>query len=374
MTPRERVKLAYAHREPDRIPLDFFSTPEFSKALKAHLGIRSDRALLEALGVDFRMSITGRPVAPPEEDMGDGYFRDHWGFIKKKVAYSGGCYTEIVKGPLEDARTPADIEKYHPPKPTDEFDFSVLRDYIRHINPDGRYWVRITGGIYIETSRALRGQEKFLVDLAVNPEMACAVMDKVLYEFSIPITEAILREAGDLVDEVYTGGDIGTQKGPLISPEMWWKYYFPREKLLYGTVKKFGARVLYHSCGSIFPFIEGLKEAGTDILNPLQTSAAGMEPERLKREFGDTLIFNGGMDIQQILRKGSPAEIGREVKKLAGVLGKGGGFVLAPAHNIQVDTPVRNVLAMYEAILGEPIRFEGEDSDDPRDLDRVMAI
>jgi len=108
---------------------------------------------------------------------------------------------------------------------------------------------------------------------------------------------------------------------------------------------------MHHTCGSVFPLVQDLIDVGVDILNPIQISARGMDPAALKREFGEQLIFHGGIDIQRILPFAAPERVKEEVKRIVAILGEGGGYIFAPSHNIQADVPPENIVAMYEAVL-----------------------
>jgi len=159
---------------------------------------------------------------------------------------------------------------------------------------------------------------------------------------------------GDLVDVVLVGDDLATQRGPLLSLEMYRKYVKPRQKRLYEAIKKHTrAFLFYHSCGAVTPFLEDLVEIGVDILNPVQVNASGMDPGWLKKHFGDVLSFWGGIDTQQILPYGTPDAVREEVRRRVDELAPGGGYVLCTVHHIQSDVPAENIVAMYE----EAIRY-----------------
>jgi len=372
VTSRERIIANYERKPTDRLPLDFYATPELKAKLKKHLAVKNDETLLRRLGIDVRRPGGPAYVGPPPEDLGNGLTKDMWGFVYKRVQYNGGAYTETVKAPLSEAKTVSDIEKYPLPMPREVHDFSNVKEEIKKVNPDNQYWVRSMAGVYVETSRNLRGYEEFMIDLISRPEMAQAVMDKVL-AWALEYAQLYLSAADGLVDEIYSGGDLGTQKAPLISPAMYERFFLQRDKKLYDTYKKFGVKTFHHSCGSVYRLIPGYLNAGVEILH-FQRSAADMDPETLKREFGEGLIFNGGMDVQSILRAGSVDEVKEEAAYIAGTLGQGGGFVYGPTHSIQVDAPVENVLAMYDFILGDEAKGEFKDSDNPDDEYRMVLL
>ena len=372
MNSHERVIANYERKPTDRLPLDFYATGELKAKIKKHLGIKNDETLLRRLGIDVRMPGGPKYVGPEPQDLGNGLTKDMWGFVHKRVEYSGGAYNEVVGAPLAGAKTVSDVENYPLPMPHEVHDFSNVQEEIKKVNPDNDYWVRSMAGIYVETSRNMRGYEEFMVDLIARPEMAEAVMNKVL-SWAHEYAELYLSAADGLVDEIYSGGDLGTQKAPLISPAMYKRFFLERDKKLYETYRKFGVKTFHHSCGSVFALIPGFIEAGIDILH-FQRSAADMDPENLKREFGEGLMFNGGMDVQSILRAGSVDEVKEEAAYIAQSLGKDGGFIYGPTHNIQVDAPVENVLAMYDFILGEEAKGEFKDTDNPDDEHRMASL
>jgi uroporphyrinogen-III decarboxylase len=152
------------------------------------------------------------------------------------------------------------------------------------------------------------------------------------------------------VDMIWLGDDVGMQTGMMMSPYTWREYLKPRMKKLISTFKEYkpGIKVAYHSCGNILPIIPDLIEIGLDVLNPIQPMA--MDPAEIKREFGDKLCFWGSMCIQDTLPNGSSKDIRTEVKLRMETIGKGGGLILGPAHNVQADTSVENILAFYEAV------------------------
>jgi len=155
---------------------------------------------------------------------------------------------------------------------------------------------------------------------------------------------------GDLTDIYFIADDVGVQDGLMISPRMFCKLIAPSLRRFIAQAKKYGQRIMYHTCGAVRRLIPDFIEMGVDILNPIQVSAKGMEPAGLKRDFGDALCFHGALDIQTVLSQGTPAQVRAEVARLCQVLGQGGGFILAPTNNIMPETPVENVLALYEAV------------------------
>jgi uroporphyrinogen decarboxylase len=148
-----------------------------------------------------------------------------------------------------------------------------------------------------------------------------------------------------------TGDDLGMDIGPMMSPSLWREYLKPRLKRVFDAYKSARPDVIlaYHSCGSIVPFIDELIEIGMEVLNPIQVTARGMDPVALKAKYGHQLAFFGGIDQRQVLPAGTPEDVEAEVRTRISQMGRGGGYLLAPTHDIQSDTPVENVLALFEA-------------------------
>jgi uroporphyrinogen-III decarboxylase len=201
--------------------------------------------------------------------------------------------------------------------------------------------------MFFEMSWYLTGMEKFLVDLMIEPEYLSVLMDKIM-NYIIAAGKRLI-ELG--VDILWCGDDFGTQQGMILDPETWRRIIKPRIKYMFEEFRKVRSdiKIAWHSCGSILPIIPDFIETGLDILNPIQPLAHGMEPVYLKKTYGKDLTFFGGIDVQHLLPFGTPQMISDEVRRRIEILGKDGGYIIAPAHNIQPDTPVENILALFKA-------------------------
>jgi len=166
----------------------------------------------------------------------------------------------------------------------------------------------------------------------------------------LEMVEPLLLAVGEDIDLVLICDDIGIQSGPMISPTAYRKLVKPHHARIFEAVHaNSSAKILYHSCGSVYWALGDLIDIGIDGLNPIQVSAAAMDPARLKREFGGKVCFWGAVDTQSILPHGSPPEVREEVRRRIDELATGGGYVCAPCHNIQAEVPPENILAMAEA-------------------------
>ncbi len=352
--------MALNHEEPDRCPMQVSFTPEFASRLKAHLGLREEDVhnphgggntyLLERI-LDEDMLLTSVGWAnsyyATEAYSEDGIaYTDEWGIGWKNVEYETrfgkGHYTEMVHHPLanDDA-----IDSYQPPDPNRPELYMEAERLIRE--HEDEYWiVGVTVTTVFETAWALRGYEKTLMDLVVNPDIVEKLFD---IPFTYHLTAAKkLVELG--VDMIWIGDDVGAQDRMLISPKTWRRFFKPRLATFISTLKNINpdVKVAYHSDGSIYPVLPDLIEIGLDILNPIQPQS--MDPEQLKKQYGDNLCFWGSIDEQYTLPFATPAEVEREVRTRLKTVGKNGGLILGPTHHVQLDTPLENFWAMVHAI------------------------
>lgn len=386
MTPRQRVRIALKHQEPDRTPVDFLATPEVWNKLIAHYQPDSNErqtgeyhapdreAVLQELDIDCRVVSYDMFCAPPEDSLRkgaaidwwsslarstpnrmwrqslpDGSAYDIWGHHTRVVANPSGHYEEYVSWPLKKAVSIDDLKSYSWPTP-DWWDFSSLPEVIRTIDPHGRLSLRFRAGTVFESAWQLRGMEEFLTDMAIAPEIPLYIMERIT-EVIVENLRRVLAMAGKDIDVVYFYDDVGAQNGLLISKNMWRGLIKPFHQRIIETTKQFGKLVMYHSDGAIRSLIPELIEMGVDILDPLQPTARDMVPEQLKAEFGDQLSFHGGVDIVGTLPFGTPEEVKNEVRKRVQTMSENGGYILSSSHHIQSDTPVGNVLAMYQTDL-----------------------
>ena len=194
----------------------------------------------------------------------------------------------------------------------------------------------------------LRGMAQTLVDMVDRPDLAGAVFARVR-RFYLAYLDRILWAADGGIDIVLTGDDFGIQSGPLVSPAMWDEYLRPGFSQYLDLIGSHRAKSMHHTCGSVAALIPRLIECGLDVLQSLQPEAEGMSPEALKADFGSRLSFQGGVSIQQTMPFGTPAQIAEEVRRLARVLGAGGGYIFCTSHNLQADTSVESVEALMAA-------------------------
>ncbi len=368
MTSRERVVRTYNHQEPDRVPICIGGVAQkLSKkayyAVKEHLGIHDvyekesivdelDNVVyyhpkfLDFFRVDFREVHVRR--FPPGRRFEDGSWEHELG-IRMKYS-SNGETVNFVSNPLREA-TIAEIERYPMPDPEDPRRFAGLREEARELSENtpyaiGCYKATLLG--IFDCAWVLRGLDQFLMDLALEPKLATALLQKT-FAFNYQVYSRLLDEVGRYVQVVEFNDDLGTQENLMIAPDAYRQYLKPlhRRMVEMFRAKAPQAKVLLHCCGNIYKIIPDLIEIGIDIINPVQPLAADMDTWRLKREFGKDLCFQGGIDIQRAM-KGTAADVEKEVRERIRSMAPGGGYVLSTANNIASDIPVENVALLYK--------------------------
>ncbi len=369
MTHRERTLTALDHKTPDRVPMDLGATrvtslvaAEYEK-LKRHIGVerktviidkiqqavKVDEEILQALDIDTRGVFVRGPDRSRDATLLDGRWCDEWGVIRKRP--SNGYYYDLDISPLAGDSTVKDLESYPWPDPDDPGRYRGLREEAMKLREgvDCAVVGHAPGG-WIHISQYMRGFEGWFEDLALRPDCAIELMERIL-DLSLRMAGNYLDEVGDLIDVVAVGDDLAMQRSTLVSPKMYRDLIWPLQKRQFGFLRaRTNAKIFYHTCGSVYTIIPDIIDMGVDILNPVQVSAVNMgDTARLKREFGDRLSFWGGIDTFRVMPRGTPDEVRGEVAQRVSDLGKGGGYVLNAVHNLQPDVPVANILAMYES-------------------------
>jgi uroporphyrinogen decarboxylase len=194
-----------------------------------------------------------------------------------------------------------------------------------------------------------RGIEQVFLDIASNDPVYLSIVER-RHRFYMAYIERTLAAAGGRIDVVLCGDDFGSQRGLSISPASFDRLFAAKKKELFDMVHSFSAKVSHHCCGSSRALFPRFIECGMDALQTVQPQAAGMNPYELKAEFAGRIALHGAVDVQGWLQRATPAEIAAEVNRLMDVVGAGGGYILAPSHHIQPDTPLENVLAVYQTV------------------------
>lgn len=385
MTPRENFQAAMARSGPEWVPVDMGKHigsihkkhyPELKERLpgvamengdvildRMAQTIVPDEALLRHFNVDFRWLVP-HWVQVTERDDVDGYV-DMWG-----VPYKGadGDHYAVDGAPLKAAETIADIEAFAWPDPEDPAQFAGLGARARDLFENTGFVIgadAIKAGPMMSCLQ-IRGYEQFFIDMVVNPDFSDALMQKVT-DLLCRMWTRFMDEVGPYVQIAYVTDDLGTQTSLLLSPKLYRKRVKPFHTQLHQHIKSCAdVRLMMHTDGAVLPLIDDLIETGADILNPVQTSTAGMDDTRaLKEKFGDRIAFHGAMDVQQMLPNATAEELRWEIARRMSDLGHDGGFIIAPCHNIGHDIPVENTLAFFE-MAHEMGRY-------PLDLDDALA-
>lgn len=406
MTPRERIRTALRHQEPDRVPVDFVATPEVWAKLIAEIGTgdaTSDlddyaeparEAVLRHFQIDARVLSYDMFCAPPESSLKrgatvdwwgsldrstpnrmwrqrhpDGTTHDIWGAHRQKVSHEFGSYEEFASWPLQRAESIQDLASHPWPEP-DWWDFTPLPEIVHRLDADEHYHIRFRVGSVFEIAWQLRGMQEFLMDLALNPQIPHYIMSR-LTDVYVENTRRVLELAGDRLDIIYFYDDVATQNSLMISPETWRAQVRPFHARLVEVARSHNVPVMYHCDGAVYPLIPELIDLGIDVLNPVQPDAKNMDARRLKSEFGDRITFHGGIDIIKTLPRGTTTEVAAAVRDAVDVLGRDGGYILCSAHHIQPDTPLENISTMYDIALryrSEPRSAETPPNSTPSDL------
>lgn len=392
MNSRERVMAAVRHQPVDRLPVDLGgmrSTGIMALAydrLKKHLGIDTgdiyvfdtmqqlayvEEPVRERFGLDVVILDLGllrgwRDYTLPDgtpakitatfrtepDGQGGEYSLDKKG---RRVGHrpSGSFYFDTIgTPPLAYAESIADLDKYFWETYTDE-DLELLRQEAKRLYEETDYAILGSfGGAFLEGGQGLRGWDQFMMDIAGDRAFTEALLDRMLENY-LRNVDLYLDAVGDYIQIIQMGGDMGTQNGPQIRPKVYYEIFQPREKALWGHIhtRRPDIAVFLHCCGGIYELLPGIIDAGCDILNPVQISARGMDPVRLKREFGAQLCFwGGGCDTQTVLPFATPEEVYNHTRRNIEIFAPGSGFVFTQVHNIQAGVPVENILAMMQAV------------------------
>ena len=343
---RERVLRSLERRDIDRVPVYFRAEPPVRERLKKELSLKSERELAAHFGSDsvqlpvryyherFRRSADPR------------YFFDMFG-NKYQRAFCGEQAIEAVVEPvLQGAESPADLERVVWPE-AGLIDMKLSKLEAREARESG---LAVYGGVWASIftqSRAMLGEEDYLMALLVNPGLISALVER-LTDCYLELDRAYLDTCGKYLDVLVLSSDFGTQDSLFISPEMFRAFFKPNLKRLAGLGKSYGLKVFYHTCGAVVPLIPDLIDCGIDILDPVQVSAAGMSPENLARSFKGRIAFHGGISTQTTLPKARPEEVREEVRRTISTLGPL-GYIVCPDQDLMGDIPTVNIEALYQA-------------------------
>lgn len=337
MKPRDYVLEQLDHRETAPVPYFFSCEEAVAERLDAHYGDPSWRE--RSTPYIFKVQVAG---GQPSEDIGGGRSRDTFGSIWRMDRRPHHLEEPALKGPS--------LEGYDFPTP-DRFTGPETRERALKACEEHRdsYLVGEVGWGLFERSWIIRGFENALVDSIAEPEFYAELLDR-LVELYLQFVD---RAADIPVDAIKFGDDWGDQRGVILGPQRWREFIKPRWARIYEAVHAQGKKVISHCCGSIAEIMPDIIEIGLDVLESVQPEPAGMNPYELKRKWGDLIVFWGGLGSQSTIPFGTPEEIHAEVRRLCREMGRGGGYILAAAKELQPETPTGNAAAVLEAFTGQ---------------------
>lgn len=340
MTPRQRVLAAFAHEEPDRVPVWCGASPEFWKKAKEALDL-DDEGLRVRLGDDFRR-VTGRYVGPTVKLWPGATACTPFG-----VQRTGLGYGQPMHHPLSNASS-ADVDEYAWPKP-EWIDVSKIPAQAAAYG--GRY--AILGGEWSPFWHDLidlLGMENMYLKMYDEPLLIDVILEYIV-SYYVEVNRKILEAAGDAIDVLFIGNDLGSQRGPLLGEAMFRRFLLPHIKRLVDLGHDYGKRVMMHCCGGFAELIPPLIEIGLDGLHAVQPTCQGMDLRKLKAQFGQKILFNGAIDSHHVLIEGTPESVRRQTREVLQIMKPGGGYIAGASHDsILEETPLENVLAMFDAI------------------------
>ena len=355
MRHRDRVITALNHKITDRPPFQATFTPEFANRLRIEFRLpekQTEPHHRQWYGYDLEM-LTGQDALQAGVGWFTNYYlknipyTDDWGvqwrIDEYKTPMGVGFYTNIQKNPLKDIDLA--LMNYRAPDPNNPDLYTHVDRLINEYQVDYYIIGRVHCTIF-ESAWALRGLDTLMVDFYLNPDIAEHILD-ITYKYHLEVSKNMARRG---VDMIWLGDDMGGQSNLLIDPELWRRLFKPKMANIISEVKaiKQNIKIAYHTDGCVYDIIPDLIEIGIDVLNPIQTDC--MNPELLKEKYGDKICFFGGVAVQSTLPSGTEEDIIKEVQLLKRTLGNNGGWICAPTHHVQLDTPMENFFMLLKQI------------------------
>ncbi len=341
MTSRERVLTAFAHEEPDRVPRWCGASPEFLAKARRQLNLPDDESFFVRIGDDFRRVFAR--YAGPENPLSPGA-KSRTIFGVQRAGYG---YGQPLSHPLGTA-TVREVHDYPWPDPS-------WQD-VSHVRNDSLAWksrYAILGGDWSpfwHDAIDLLGMETLYLKMYDEPELVDALLGH-LVDYYTAVSQRIFDAAADAIDIFFIGNDFGSQNGPLLSPEQFDRFMLPHLKRLVNLGHAYGLKVQLHCCGGFEPLIPAMIAAGLDGLHAVQPCCRGMDLVRLKSRYGDRILFNGAIDSHHALIEGTPESIRRRTCEVLQIMAPRGGYIAGASHDyILEETPVENVVAMFDAV------------------------
>lgn len=353
MKHRDRVIQALNHVETARPPFQATFVPEYANKLQKEFNLapkRTDPHHREWYGYDLEV-LTGQDALQAGVGWCTNYYLEdgpyidewnvQWSVDKYQTPFGNGVNTNIAKHPFRDDDKAA--LNFKAPNPNRKVLYSHLERLLKEYQQEYYIIGRVHCTIF-ETAWALRGMDTLMTDFYINPGIANHLLNET-GNYHLEVAKNMAKMG---VDMIWLGDDMGSETSLLIDPELWREYFKPRMAKIIRELKKIknDIKIAYHTDGYNYDIIPDFIEIGIDVLNPIQTEC--MDPEKLKKEYGDELCFFGGISVQSTLPFGSTQDIKEEYLWLKNSLGKNGGWICAPTHHVQLDTPLENFFALLK--------------------------
>ncbi len=344
MNSKERVLTAFARQVPDRVPVGYIGfNAAIGSKLKQHFGTED---LNSALGSDFRRIGAPYKGLRLHEEIEGMNISSEWGIRTRWIEHESGGYGEVCECPLKDALL-EQVNKWPMPNP-DDYDYSVITPFCKKMEDycvvcGCPSWPDVING-----TSSLRTMEQVLIDLISDEEAGLRLIER-RCDILLGIAERTLESAKGGIDLLWLGEDLGSQRGPLISLELFRRHIRPQIPKFVDLAASFNIPAMIHSCGSSSWAFDDFIQMGIKVVDTLQPEAVDMSPSSLKERYGGKLVFHGCISTAGVLAYGTPDDVTRNVQETLEIMKPGGGYVLAPTHSIQDNTSVENVIAMFEA-------------------------
>lgn len=348
MNSKERVRTAIQHKQPDKVPSTMQCVDTAWEKLRKHFQVETNDDVMERLDIDTRIMDFPPYIGPERPDFTNekgeivhthpfGYhYVDKWNGIEYNW--------HTIYRPLKHVETLEQLNKFSDWPDPDHFDYEAVKKFCdRHKDKAIRIGWPGPYQVFLELFPA----EEFYMLMADEPDLVKAMLNR-FSEFYLEMYERMFIAADGQIDMLRTADDYGTQISLLFSPTMWDEYFAENTKKVVQLAHKYNAFFLQHSCGAVREIIPNLIRCGVDILEPIQ-KVRGMEVDGLKRDFGDKLTFQGGVDTQYLLPHGTPEEVKKETEYIIETMNVNGGYILAPSQDFEGDVPIENILALYDA-------------------------
>ncbi|KLU63153.1 methylcobalamin:coenzyme M methyltransferase [Peptococcaceae bacterium CEB3] len=327
-------------KEVDRFPMWYGAAPETTQNVMDFLGAKTEKeALYDILGMDYK-TVRPKYIGTPFKQYEDGTVDNEWG-----IRRGGYHWGQALNHPLKDVETVEEVEAYPFPKPED-WDPKICPEDLQDC--EGYCVIGGTWAPFFHDSIELIGMERFFIEMYMNPALAQAIVEHT-FNFYYEVSKRAFEANPGVIDFAFIGNDFGSQKGLLMSPDMWRKFFKPSLAKYVELAHKHGAVAGLHSCGDIHEIIGDLIEIGFDAVNPIQVFAHNMDPQVLKREYGGDIVFFGGIDVNEVLLYGSEEDVRAETRRIIDILGSDGQYIVAPSHDYMLpELPARNIVALYD--------------------------